>query len=69
MGAAPAVLKALNPTAICSDCSKFVLNDCHTRSKCSECCEFEIDTEKVDLPEGESEEFIVDSCCSYRHSD
>ena len=69
MGAALPVLKALNPAAICGDCSKYVLNDCHASSRCCSMCECDVETERVDLPEGESEEFEVDGCCYYHRSD
>ena len=41
------ILKMLS----CSDMIKYVLNDCELHSKCSDCCDFDIKTNKVDIPE------------------
>ena len=66
MGAA---LRVLNLPGICDSCSRYVCNACHFHSQCSECCSIEMETEKVDLPDGEDEELVVDGCCAYRHND
>ena len=34
----------------CSDFSKFVLNSCHLHSKCSDCCELDIETDEIEVP-------------------
>lgn len=31
----------------CKNFYKYVLNDCHCHSQCSECCEFDIETDEV----------------------
>lgn len=63
MGAAIAIVKALNPASICNTCSKYVLNDC--KSHCtSGCCEVEIETEQVDLESGSEYSIdLGDDCC------
>lgn len=35
----------------CDTFFKYVLNDCELHSKCSECCDFDIKTNKVDIEE------------------
>ena len=49
------VLTAINPAAICSDCAKYVCNAMTFHSKCSDCCEFDFVTEKVEIPDDLSE--------------
>ena len=46
----------------CSDYAKYVFNSMHIRSKCSDCCEFEADTDLVSVEESESED-AVRLCC------
>ena len=51
----------------CSDCAKYVCNAMHFHSKCGEnCCELDIDTEEVELPEGGDIEIEVQGCCLAR---
>ena len=49
-------------------CAKYVLNACH--SECHMlCCDCELETEKVDIPENHSEEeFEVEGCFGYHKS-
>ena len=63
MGTVTSVLNALS----CSDCAKYVCNAMHCHSKCGEnCCELDIDTEEVELPEGGDIEIEVQGCCLAR---
>ena len=32
----------------CSDCAKYVSNSMHIQSKCSECCECDLETEEIE---------------------
>ena len=61
---APSIVQALSIDA----CAKYVCNACHVDSTCCDMCEFHVQTEKVDLPESEDEEyeFQVNGCCSMR---
>ena len=70
MGAAGAaqILRACDCAGALSDCSKYVLNSCHLHSKCSDCCELEIETEEVSLPEGSDEELEVEGCFRWSRS-
>ena len=43
----------------CSDYAKYVCNSMHIHSKCSDCCEFSADTDKIDVEEEEGR-----GCCS-----
>jgi len=49
MGNATSISKVLGLTC-CNDCVKYVLNDCEIHSECSECCKFDVETHKVDIP-------------------
>ena len=46
-------LLSIIPEAIkassCSDCAKYVCNAMHIHSKCSECCECDLETEEVEV--------------------
>ena len=46
----------------CSDFYKYVANSCHVKSRCSDCCEFDVDTDMVSVTESESED-AVRVCC------
>ena len=56
MGAA--ALSALNPSAICSDCSKYVLNAMSIHSQCG-FCECDFVTEEVEVPDEAADEELV----------
>ena len=62
MGAAIPIIKALNPASICNNCSKYVLNSCHSECKTG-CCEFAIETDQVDLESGSEYSMDIDDCC------
>ena len=47
---AVAALKAIN----CDTCAKYVCNACKVHSKFSNCCEFDVETEKVELSDTDS---------------
>ena len=49
----------------CSDYARDVFNSMHVRSKCSDCCEFEADTDLVAVEGSESED-AVRLCCIYK---
>ena len=65
MGAA--ALSALNPSAICSDCSKYVLNAMSIHSQCG-FCECDFVTEEVEIPDDISEVEFESDCCLFRRS-
>ena len=48
-----------------SDCSKYVLNSCHSKCGISNCCECDIQTDKVELESSESETEIETSCFKF----
>ena len=70
MGAAGAarILSACDCAGALSDFNRYVLNSCHLNSKCSDCCELEIETEEVSLPEGSDEELEVEGCFRWSRS-
>ncbi len=60
MGEVASVVKAFS----CSDCVKFVCNSMHMHSSCFECCEFDFETDQIDLPDDASEYSVeVTGCC------
>ncbi len=65
MGNIEPFLKACNPAKICEDCSKYVLNSCHSDCKFSDCCECHLETDEIDIASDDSE-YSVDvgeGCC------
>ena len=60
MGEVASIIKAFS----CDSCAKYVCNACDIHSSCSDCCDFEVSTAKVDLPEDSDYEIEVDGCCS-----
>ena len=72
MGQAPAVLKALGGCGCCSgleSCNKYVLNSMRCESRCSDCCEIEVQTDEIALSDsGSEEEFEAMGCLKYHHA-
>ena len=55
-------LKAIN----CDTCAKYVCNACKIHSKCSNCCEFDVETEKVELSDTDSSMSVeVNGCMNF----
>ena len=69
MGAAAAagILRAFD-CQCCSDCSRYVLNSAHLHSRCSDCCELDIDTDEVEVPAARDseQELEVVGCMQWR---
>jgi len=71
MGAAAAagIIRAFDCECL-GDCAKYVLNSCHLHSRCSDCCELDIDTDEVSIPaasDSEHEELEVVGCLKWSH--
>ena len=47
----------------CRDWARFVFNSCHLHSKCSNCCEVDVDTDLVSVQSSEEEEEAL-GCCA-----
>ena len=63
MGQISSVVKALS----CDSCAKYVFNAFHCHSSCLDCCEFDVETTEVDLPEDNSQYSVeVEGCCEAR---
>ena len=58
---AVSALKVIN----CDTCAKYVCNACKIHSKCSGCCDLEIETQEIELPKDDDSEISVevDNCC------
>ena len=55
-------LKAIN----CDTCAKYVCNACKIHSKCSNCCEFDVETKKVELSDTDSSMSVeVNGCMNF----
>ncbi len=54
---------------MCENLSKYVLNSCMCESTCSDCCEFSLSTEKVDIVSDSVSEYSVevDNCLQFKH--
>ena len=59
MGNIAPILKACNPAKICEDCSKYVLNSCHSDCKISDYCECSVDTNEIELED--TSEYSIDA--------
>ena len=60
-------LKVIN----CSDCAKYVCNACKVHSKCSDCCEIDVETTEVDVAPDDDSNVVsveVEGCCSVHKS-
>jgi hypothetical protein len=57
----PEIVKAIS----CQECARYVCNSMGVKSKCSDCCEFELETHEIDIsPESDSEYSVeIDGCC------
>ena len=56
----PGVVKALS----CRECARYVCNAMDVKSKCSDCCEFELETNEIEVSDNVSEySFEVNGCC------
>ena len=55
-------LKVIN----CTDCAKYVCNAMSVHSKCSGCCEVDVETTEIELPKDSDSEMSVEveGCCS-----
>ena len=62
------MITALNPSAICSDCAKYVCNHMAVHSRCSDCCECDFVTEEVEIPDDVSDMEFESDCCLFRRS-
>ena len=59
-------LKVIN----CDTCAKYVCNACKVHSKCSGCCEIDVETTEVELPADSDSEMSVEvegSCHFNKH--
>ena len=56
-------LKVIN----CTDCAKYVCNACKVHSRCSGCCEVDVETTEVEIPKDSDSEVSVEveGCCSF----
>ena len=64
------IVSACNPSKISGDCSKYVLNSCHSDCKMSECCECHIETDEIEIVADSSSECSIEvesECCGDCH--
>ncbi len=63
MGEVASVIKAFS----CEACAKFVCNAMDVKSRCRTCFDCEFVTEKVDIPDDDSQYSVeVEGCCAAR---
>ena len=55
-------LVALTRPDCCATCAKYVFNSAECHSSCSDCCEFEAHTDKVELSRESEVEVEVQGC-------
>ena len=61
----PAIVKAIS----CQECSRYVCNSMDIKSKCSDCCEFELETNEIEIHDHISEYSVeVEGCCAAHSS-
>ena len=68
MGQASQIIGAVGSLDCCGTWAKYVCNAAKCHSRCGNLCDLEVQTEKVDLPESDSDpEVEVESdCCNAR---
>ena len=51
----------------CDTCAKYVCNACKVHSKCSGCCEIDVETTEIELPADSDSEMSVEvgGCCHF----
>ena len=61
MGEVASIMKAFS----CEAFAEFVFNNCHCHSKCMrDCCEIDVETSEIEIPDDHSELSIqVNGCC------
>ena len=64
MGQVIPIVKALG----CNDCAKYVCNACHVKSKCSECCEVDMETDEISVKSHSSGSLSADCCGNRLHT-
>ena len=64
MGQVIPIFKALG----CNDCAKYVGNACHVKSRCSDCCELDVDTEAIEVKSHSSSSLSADCCGNRIHT-
>ena len=63
MGQVASIIKALS----CDSCAKYVFNAFRCHSSCLDCCEFDMETTEVDLPDDNNQYSVeVEGCCEAR---
>jgi hypothetical protein len=57
----PEIVKAIS----CQECARYVCNSMDVKSKCSDCCEFELETHEIDISSESETEYSmeIDGCC------
>ena len=68
MGEAASVLAGVFECECCSDCAKYVLNAAHCSSKCSNCCELEVETQAIAIADDSEEELAVGNCIRWHRN-
>lgn len=64
-GVLPGIVRALS----CQECARYVCNSMDVKSKCSDCCEFEVETDAIEISDHVSEMSVeIDGCCAARSS-
>ena len=64
MGSVASVLPGTIKALSCRDCARYVCNSMDMQSKCSDCCEFELEANEIEIAEDNSEYSIdVEGCC------
>ena len=63
MGEVASVIKALS----CDACAKYVCNSMQIHSKCRDCCELDLSTQEIEIPDDDSIYSVeVENCCQVR---
>ena len=69
MGSVASVMPAIVKAISCQECARYVCNSMDVKSKCSDCCEFEIETDAIEISDHISECSVeVTGCCEAHHS-
>jgi len=64
MNVLPEIVKALS----CRECARYVCNSMDVKSKCSDCCEFELETSEIEVSDHTSKYPVEVNGCFASHS-
>ena len=65
------IIQAIGIDKICDNCSKYVLNSCHSKCGLGSCCFCDIETDEIEIEKDDGSEVSaeINGCCHVNHKD